>query len=151
MQGQAFVLLKPCTVYYCLLNFRLWCNLNIHMQSRLPLCLSILLYCIFCCVTFAGSEPYCHSILFVSMSVGHSTTYSLPRLIDHNQVWSAGIYLSSDPCKPFWIPISHTFGVRGKNMQNFAYFQQQPFITYSCHCERDASCHMTCNSCLSCN
>jgi len=29
-------------------------------------------------------------------------------------------------------------------MQNFAYFQWQPFNTYSCHCERDASCHMTC-------
>jgi len=46
-----------------------------------------------------------HSVcLSVWMSVGHSVTYSLPRLIDHNQIWSAGIYLSSDPCKPFWIP-----------------------------------------------
>jgi len=73
-----------------------------------------------CCVTFAESEPYCHSILFVClsvwMSVGHSATYSLPRLIDHNQIWSAGIglYLSSNPCQPFWIPTSHTFGARGK-------------------------------------
>ena len=57
-----------------------------------------------CCVTFAESEPYCHSGMFVCLSVGHSATYSLPRLIDHNQIWSAGIYLSSDPCKPFWIP-----------------------------------------------
>jgi len=24
---------------------------------------------------------------------GYSATYSLPRLIDHNQIWSAGIYL----------------------------------------------------------
>jgi len=56
-----------------------------------------------CCVTFAESEPYCRSILFF-LSVGHSATYNLPRLIDHNQLWSAGIYLSSDPCKPFWIP-----------------------------------------------
>jgi len=55
--------------------------------------------------------PFC---LSVWMSVGHSATYSLPRLIDHNQIWSAGVYLSSDPCKPFWIPISHTFGDRGK-------------------------------------
>jgi len=40
----------------------------------------------------------------------------------------------------FGSPVSHTFGARGKNMQNFAYF----------HCERDASCHMTCLSvCLS--
>jgi len=45
--------------------------------------------------------PFC---LSVWMSVGHSATYSLPRLIDHNQIWSAGIYLSSDPCKPFSIP-----------------------------------------------
>ena len=82
--------------------------------------------------------------LDVWMSVGHSATYSLPRLIDHNQIWSAGIYLSLDPCKPFGSPISHTFGARGKNMQNFAY------NAYSCHCERDASCHMTCPSvCLS--
>jgi len=64
--------------------------------------------------------PFC---LSVWMSVGHSATYSLPRLIDHNHIWSAGIYLSSDLCKPFWIPSSHTFSARGKNMQNFAYFQ----------------------------
>jgi len=31
-------------------------------------------------------------------------------------------------------------------MQNFAYFQRQPFNAYSCHCKRDASCHMTCLS-----
>ena len=34
-------------------------------------------------------------------------------------------------------------------MQNFAYFQHVD-SGYSCHCERDASCHMTCLSvCLS--
>ena len=87
--------------------------------------------------------PFC---LSVWMSVGHSATCSLPRLIDYNQIWSAGIYLSSDLCKPFWIPIYHSFGAKGKNMHNFAYFQWQPFNTYSCHCERDASCHMTCLS-----
>jgi len=38
--------------------------------------------------------PFC---LPVWMSVGHSATYILPRLIDHNQIWSSGIYLSSDP------------------------------------------------------
>jgi len=75
-------------------------------------------------VRIAESEPYCHSILFVCLSVGHSATYSLPRLTDHNHIWSAGIYLSSDPCKPFWIPVSHTLGARGKNMQNFTYFQR---------------------------
>jgi len=41
------------------------------------------LYVVCYCVTFAESEPYCHSGMFV---------------------WSPGIYLSSDPCKPFWIP-----------------------------------------------
>jgi len=72
-----------------------------------------------CCVTFAESEP-CHSILFVWTCVGHSTTYSLPRLIDHNQIWS----VKSCPrtrVSLFGSPISHTFGARGKNMQNFAY------------------------------
>jgi len=38
------------------------------------------------------------------LSVCHSATYSLPQLIDHNQIWCAGTYLSSHPCKPFWIP-----------------------------------------------
>ena len=85
-----------------------------------------------CCVTFAESEPYCHSILFVCLSVGHLATYSLPRLINHNQIWSASIYLSSDPCKPFWIPY-------------LPYFRcQREKYAKSCHCERDASCHMTC-------
>ena len=64
------------------------------------------------------------SFHFVCLSVGHSATYSLPRLIDHNQIWSAGIYLSSDPCKPFWIPYLPYFGCQKENMQNFAYFQR---------------------------
>ena len=29
-------------------------------------------------VRIAESKPYCHSILFVCMSIGHSATYSLP-------------------------------------------------------------------------
>jgi len=50
----------------------------------------------------------------------------------------------------FGSPISHTLGAREKNMQNFTYFQRQPFNAYSCHCKRDASCDMTCLSvCLS--
>ena len=60
----------------------------------------------------AESGPYCHSrmfgcldvCLFVCLSVGHPTAYSLPRFIDHNQIWYAGTYLSSHACKPFWIP-----------------------------------------------
>ena len=93
-----------------------------------------------------------HSVcLSVWMSVGHSATYSLPRLINHNQIWSAGIYLSSDPCKPFWIHTSHTFGAERKickisPISNMSTVKWQPFNAYSCHCERDASCHMTCLS-----
>jgi len=75
-----------------------------------------------CCVTFAESEPYCHSILFVWMFVVHSATYSLPRLIDHNQIWSAGIYLSSDPCKPFWIPCLAYFGCQREKYAKFRLF-----------------------------
>jgi len=79
------------------------------------------------CVTFASQRvslnviPFC---LSAWMSVGHSATYSLPRLIDHNQIWWAGIYLSSDPRKPFWIPYLPYFGCQRENMQNFAYFQR---------------------------
>jgi len=82
-----------------------------------------------CCVTFAESEPYCHSILSVClsvwMSVGHSATYSLPRLIDHNQIWTR--------VSLFGYPIFHTFGL-----------PEEKICAYSCHCERDASFHMTC-------
>ena len=77
----------------------------------------------------------------VCLSVSHSATYSLPRLISHNQICSAGIYLSLDPCKPFWIPYLPYFRCQRENMQNFAYLESN---AYSCHCERDASCHMTC-------
>jgi len=76
-------------------------------------------------VCIAESEPYCHSILFVCLSVGHCTTYSLPRLIDHSQIWSAGIYTCPwTRVSLFGSPVSHTLGARGKNMQNFAYFQR---------------------------
>jgi len=76
-----------------------------------------------------------HSVcLSVWMFVGHSATYSLPQLIDHNQICSAGIYLSSDPCKPFWIPYLPYFRCQRENMQNFAYFQHvnsESLQTYS--------------------
>jgi len=78
------------------------------------------------CITFAESEPYCHSILFVClsvwMSVSHSATYSLPRLIDHNEIWSAGIYLSSDPCKLFWIPYLPYFRCQREKYAKFRLF-----------------------------
>jgi len=79
-----------------------------------PLLSYTILFSHFYCVTFAESEPYCHSILFVWMCVGHYTTYSLSRLIDHNQI------CPRTRVSLFGSPISHTFGARGKNMQNFA-------------------------------
>jgi len=64
-----------------------------------------------------------HSVcLSVWMSVGHSTTYSLPWLIDHNQIWSAVIYLSSDLCKPFWIPCLPYFGCQREKYAKFCLF-----------------------------
>ena len=56
------------------------------------------------------------------MSVGHSATYSLPRLIDHNQIWLAGLYLSSDPCKPFWIPYLPYFQCQREKYAKFHLF-----------------------------
>ena len=96
-----------------------------------------------CCVTFASQRvsliviPFC---LSVWMSVGHSATYSLPRLIDHNHIWSAGIYTCPRTrVSLFGSPVSHTLGARGKICKI------SPISNaYSCHCERDASCHMTC-------
>jgi len=89
------------------------------------------------CLTVASrSQRVSLIVIPFCLSVGYSATYSLPRLIDHNQIWTRVSLFGS--------PTSHTFDARGKNMQNFAYFQRQPFNAYSCHCERDASCHMTC-------
>jgi len=74
--------------------------------------------------------PFC---LSVWMSLGHSATYSLPRLIDHNQIWSAipPLYLSSDPCKPFWIPYLPYFRCQREKYAKFRLFPS----------ERDAPCH----------
>ena len=76
--------------------------------------------CICIASHLAESEPYCCSgCLYVCLSVGHSATYSLPRLTDHNQIWHAGTYLSSDPCKPFWTPCPPYFGSQGQKYANF--------------------------------
>ena len=56
--------------------------------------------------------------------------------------WSITTKFGRTRVSLFGSRISHTFGARGKNMQNFAYFQRQPFNAYSCHCERDASCYI---------
>jgi len=65
----------------------------------------------------------------VCLSVGHSATYSLPRLIDHNQIWSAGIYLSSDPCKPFWISHLPYFGCQREKYAKFHLFTMRILAT----------------------
>jgi len=38
-----------------------------------------------CCVTFAESEPYCHSILFVCLDVCQSFRDLQPTMIDRSQ------------------------------------------------------------------
>jgi len=90
------------------------------------------------CVTFKESEPYCLDILFVRLSECLSV---IPRPTAYHD-WSIttkfGRQVYTCPqtrVSLFGSPSSHIFGARGKNMQNFAYFQ---------HCESDASCHMTC-------
>ena len=54
--------------------------------------------------------------LSVCLSVGHSATYSLPQLIDHNQIWS------SDPCKDFWIPYLPYFRCQREKYAKFLLF-----------------------------
>jgi len=78
------------------------------------------------CVTFASQRvsliviPFCLSVcLDVCQSFRDLQPTTIPRLIDHNQIWSAGIYLSSDPCKPFWIPYLPYF-----RCQREKYFQR---------------------------
>ena len=82
-------------------------------SSFWPTVLSVepLVHCVVCLLRHVSQRvglivaPGCLSVcMYVCMSVGHSSTYSLPRLIDHNQIWYAGTYLSSQVCKPFWIP-----------------------------------------------
>ena len=58
----------------------------------------------------------------VCLSVGHSMTYSLPRLIDHNQIWS-------DPCKPFWIPCLPYFGCQREKYAKFCLFPTRILAT----------------------
>jgi len=81
------------------------------------------------CVTFAESEPYCHSILFVCLSV-------IPRPTAYHD-WSITIKFGRQvyTCPRtrvslFRSPISHTLGARGKNMQNFAYCVFLPLRTW---------------------
>jgi len=50
-------------------------------------CLSV------CCVTFAESEPYCHSILFVCLDVCRSFRDLQPTMIDRSQPNLVGRYI----------------------------------------------------------
>jgi len=91
------------------------------------------------CDTFAEIDPYCHSILSVCLS-GCLSVILRPTAY-HN--WSIttkfGRQVYTCPRTRVSLcgsPISHTFEVlvpEGKICN-----------TYSCHCKRDASCHMTC-------
>ena len=91
------------------------------------------------CVTFAESEPYCHSILFVCLDVCRSFRNLQPTTSDRSQPNLVGRYvlLSSDPCKFFWIPYLPYFRCQREKYTKFPLFPS----------ERDASCHMTCLIC----
>jgi len=80
-------------------------------------------------VRIAESERYCHSILFVCRSFRDLQPTTIERLIDHNQIWSAGIYLSSDPCKPFWIPYLPYFGCQREKYAKFRLFPMRILAT----------------------
>ena len=85
--------------------------------------IALLDVCLLRHIRVAESEPYCHSILFVCLSV-------IPRPTAYHD-WSIttkfGRQVYTCPrtrVSLFGSPTSHTFGARGKNMQNFAYFQR---------------------------
>ena len=99
--------------------------LQSHIHYRCRFCDASVVFlsvCLSVCLSLASRSqrvsliviPFC---LSVWMSVGHSTTYSLPRLIDHNQIW-----LSSDPCKPFWIPYLPYFRCQREKYAKFRLF-----------------------------
>jgi len=95
--------------------------------------LSLVSVCLYvCCITFAESEPYCHSILFVCLPGCLSV---IPRPTAYHD-WSITTKFGRQVTCPqtcvslFGSPISHTFGARGKNMQNFAYCIFLPLRTW---------------------
>jgi len=50
-----------------------------------------LFVCLFVASHLSESKHYCHSRMFVCLDVCPSATYSLPQVIDHNQIWYAGL------------------------------------------------------------
>ena len=78
--------------------------------------------------------PFC---LSVCLDVCQSFRDLQPTTVDRSQPNLVGRSLSSDPCKPFWIPYLPYFRCQREICKISP-------IAYSCDCERDASCHMTC-------
>ena len=81
-------------------------------------------------VRIAESEPYCHSILFVCLSI-------IPRPTAYHD-WSITtkfgrqvytIYLSSDQCKPFWTPCLPYFGCQREKYAKFRLFPTRILAT----------------------
>ena len=88
----------------------------------ISLCIGLFVSSIVCCVTFAESEPYCHSILFVCLLV-------IPQPTAYHD-WSITtrfgrqVYTCPWTCVSlFWIPYFPYFRCQRENVQNFAYFQ----------------------------
>jgi len=109
-------------IRYCLWSAIIVCCCMI-LVCRCDVCFHSSIFLVCCCfvekwlnIRYFVPRSFHSVCLSVWMSVGHSATHSLLRLIDHNQIWS-------DPCKPFWIPYLPYFGCQRENMQNFAYFQ----------------------------
>jgi len=145
---------------YCLSPSKNVCTIHV-LSSELCCCsmdLSVLrdsncklLYSIYCLLTYkviaSRSQrvsliviPFC---LSVCLDVCRSFRDLQPTTIDRSQPNLVGRSCPRTRVSLFGSPIFHTFGARGKNMQNFAYFQHVD-SGYYCHYERDASCHMTC-------
>jgi len=94
-----------CVCMYACVRVHAMLHFNYYLRWRRRLCFWCALFV--CCVTSRSEWAlllFPDVCLSVWMSVCHSATYSLPRLIDHNQIWYAGTYLSLHPCKPLWIP-----------------------------------------------
>jgi len=112
-------------------------QLTFYPDDAMPArCMSVCLpVCLLRNVRIAESEPYCHSILFVCLSV-RSFRDLQPSTIDRSQPNLVGTCPRTG-VSLFGSPVSHTLGARGKICKI------SPISNaYSCHCERDASCHI---------
>jgi len=73
------------------------------------------------CVTFADSEPYCHSVLFVCLS-GCLSVIPRPTAYHDWSITTKFGWLSSDPCKPFCIPYLPYFRCQREKYAKFRLF-----------------------------